>query len=53
MLFMECMDENEAIIIQGYEQFSATVGYGPSLTYVGNHQDQAGVMEEGDFLSIS
>ncbi|XP_061171458.1 uncharacterized protein LOC133180985 [Saccostrea echinata] len=39
MLFMEHMDDNEAIIIQGYEQFSETAGYGPSLTYAGNHQD--------------
>ncbi|XP_062592364.1 uncharacterized protein LOC134253794 [Saccostrea cucullata] len=39
MLFMECMDDNEAIIIHGYEQFSDTEGYGPSLTYAGNHQN--------------
>lgn len=43
LLFMECMDDNEAIIIQGYEQFSETTGYGPSFTYVGDHRDPAQV----------
>lgn len=44
MLFMECMDDNEAIIIQGYEQFSETSGYGESLTYVGDYKDMAQVI---------
>lgn len=43
LLFMEYMDDNEAIIIQGYEQFSETTGYGPSFTYVGDHKDPAQV----------
>lgn len=44
MLFMECMDDNEAIIVQGYEQFSETSGYGESLTYVGDYKDMAQVI---------
>lgn len=47
MLFMECMDDNEAIIIQGYEQFSETSGYGDSLTYVGDYKDMAQFDENG------
>lgn len=41
MLFMECMDDNEAIIIQGYEQFSAVQGYASDLRFAGEHRDSA------------
>lgn len=51
MLFMECMDDNEAIIIQGYEQFSETSGYGDSLTYVGDYKDMAQVIRRFCFLT--
>ncbi|KAK3092578.1 hypothetical protein FSP39_004576 [Pinctada imbricata] len=40
MLFMERMEENEAIIIQGYEQFSDTIGYSNSLQYAGKHHGE-------------
>ncbi|OWF51527.1 uncharacterized protein LOC110449053 [Mizuhopecten yessoensis] len=51
MLFMECMEENEAIIIKGYEQFSATQGYAGSLLYVGPHSDPVRRDENGDLMS--
>jgi hypothetical protein len=35
LLFMEVMEDNEAIILQGYEQFSRTTGYASSLKYHG------------------
>jgi hypothetical protein len=41
---MEVMEENEAIIIQGFEQFSAVEGYAASLKYVGDHKDKAEVI---------
>ena len=37
MLFMECMEENEAILMQGYEQFTRTEGYSRGLQYAGKH----------------
>ncbi|XP_060065786.1 uncharacterized protein LOC132546105 [Ylistrum balloti] len=51
MLFMEYMEENEAIIIKGFEQFSATQGYAGSLLYVGPHSDPVTVNENGDLMS--
>lgn len=32
---MEVMDDNEAIIMQGYEQYSRTSGYAATLKYDG------------------
>lgn len=48
MLFMECMDNNEAILIQGYEQFSAVQGYAAGLKFVGDHVDKCEVDERGN-----
>ncbi|XP_060606264.1 uncharacterized protein LOC132758593 [Ruditapes philippinarum] len=52
MLFMEVMEENEAIIIQGFEQFSAVEGYAASLKYVGDHKDKAEVDEKGNLKNM-
>lgn len=43
LLFMESMEENEAIVICGFEQFSATCGYAADLEFVGDHKDSAEV----------
>lgn len=43
LLFMECMEENEAIVIQGYEQFASVQGYAESLRFIGDHRDYAEV----------
>ncbi|XP_069104983.1 uro-adherence factor A-like [Argopecten irradians] len=51
MLFMEYMDENEAIIIKGFEQFSATQGYAGSLLYAGPYSDPATRDEKGDLMT--
>ena len=39
MLFMEVMDDNEAIVIKGFEQFSATIGYASGLQFAGDYKD--------------
>lgn len=39
LLFMECMQNNEAIIVQGFEQFSKYSGYGGSLKFDGDYMD--------------
>ena len=39
ILFMEHMDDNEAIIIKGFQQFSATRGYASTLQYVGPYTE--------------
>jgi len=33
------MEDNEAIILQGYEQFSRTTGYASSLKYHGDYTE--------------
>ena len=39
MLIFEALDDNEAILIEGFETFSAYTGYGRTLQYGGNLQD--------------
>ena len=39
MLFMESMEDNEAIVIKGYEQFSTTTGYASGLQFAGDFRD--------------
>ena len=39
LLFCEEMDENEAILIRGAEQFSSYAGYGGRFKYVGAYAD--------------
>ena len=39
MLFMERMEDNEAIIIKGFEQFSEYSGYASKLNYAGDFRD--------------
>ncbi|XP_033761051.1 LOW QUALITY PROTEIN: uncharacterized protein LOC117342872 [Pecten maximus] len=51
MLFMEYMEENEAIIIKGFEQFSATQGYAGSLLYLGPYADPATRDENGILMT--
>lgn len=43
MLLMEVMEENEAIVIQGYEQFSSIQGYASDLRYQGDYRDETEV----------
>ena len=43
MLFMENMEENEAIVIVGFEQFAACTGYAASLEFAGPFFDTAQV----------
>lgn len=40
MLVCERMEDNEAILIQGAEQFSKYAGYGGTFTYAGPHIDK-------------
>lgn len=51
MLFMECMAPNEAIVLQGFEQFSGYQGYGGGLDYGGDYQDPCGRDEKGNILT--
>lgn len=41
MVFMENMEDNEAIVISGFEQFSQCTGYASSLQYAGPFHDHA------------
>ncbi|XP_064639529.1 uncharacterized protein LOC135495054 [Lineus longissimus] len=41
MLFMQCMLDNEAIVIEGFEQFSHYAGYADNLKYFGNFKDKS------------
>ena len=43
LVFMECMDDNEAIVISGFEQFAKYKGYARSLRFAGNHRDNTQV----------
>ncbi|XP_053404652.1 uncharacterized protein LOC123553897 [Mercenaria mercenaria] len=52
LLFMEVMEENEAIIIQGYEQFSAVQGYASDLRFAGDHRDKAEIDEHGNLKNM-
>ncbi|ESP04350.1 hypothetical protein LOTGIDRAFT_170851 [Lottia gigantea] len=45
-LFMECMEDNEAIVISGYKQYSKHSGYSSTFTFEGDFEPQ----EEGDNL---
>ncbi|CAI0428099.1 unnamed protein product [Linum tenue] len=42
MLFLPCMDDNEAIEIVGAERFSNYTGYASSFRFSGDHIDQKG-----------
>eukprot|EP01119_Soliformovum_irregulare_P020006 TRINITY_DN6430_c0_g1_i2.p1 TRINITY_DN6430_c0_g1~~TRINITY_DN6430_c0_g1_i2.p1 ORF type:complete len:314 (+),score=80.02 TRINITY_DN6430_c0_g1_i2:542-1483(+) len=52
LLMCEVMEENEAIFIHGAEQFSKYQGYGGSLKYGGDHQDQTERNADGDIQTI-
>lgn len=39
MLFSECLDDNEAMLIRGCEQFSSYSGYADSFEWSGDYQD--------------
>lgn len=43
MLIMDTMEDNEAIIISGYERFSSYHGYGATLKYSGDYVDPSEV----------
>lgn len=51
LLFMEVMEDNEAIILQGYEQFSKTCGYAGTLQYVGDYTESTMADEDGNFMT--
>lgn len=48
MLFMESMANNEAVIIQGFEQFSSYYGYADSLEFNGDFKDPAADAKDGN-----
>ena len=48
MLFMATMQPNEAIVMQGFEQFSQYTGYGNSFTYAGDYIDKAQRSADGN-----
>ena len=43
MLIFEALEDNEAILIEGFETFSAYAGYGRTLQYAGNFQESTKV----------
>ena len=45
MLFMETMEDNEAIVIKGYEQFSLTTGYASGLQFAGDCREELHVSQ--------
>ncbi|KAK7480564.1 hypothetical protein BaRGS_00028140, partial [Batillaria attramentaria] len=51
MVFMENMEENEAIIISGFEQFAQCTGYAASLQYAGPFHDHAQRDPSGNLLN--
>ena len=53
MLFMENMEENEAIVITGFEQFSTCTGYAATLEFAGPFYDKAEVAEDDSFFPLT
>ncbi|XP_074657360.1 uncharacterized protein LOC141910566 [Tubulanus polymorphus] len=51
MLFMTCMEKNEAIVIRGFEQFSEYSGYCDCLRFAGDKIDENQRDEEGNIHS--
>lgn len=43
MLINDAMEDNEAIVITGYERFSYYEGYAATLKYAGDYQDPSEV----------
>ncbi|KFK24443.1 hypothetical protein AALP_AAs53463U000100, partial [Arabis alpina] len=43
MIFLPCMDANEAIEIVGAERFASYTGYGPSFQYAGDYTYNKGL----------
>lgn len=43
MLIMDAMEDNEAVIMMGYERFASYEGYGSTLKYGGNYDDPSEV----------
>ncbi len=52
MLFMEAMEDNEAIWIQGFETFSTYEGYARTLKFIGDYQDPAQVFNKGKLVIL-
>ncbi|KAL4219892.1 hypothetical protein ACF0H5_020304 [Mactra antiquata] len=48
LLLMETMEDNEAIVVHGYEQFSTVHGYASELRYIGDYKDESEVDEFGN-----
>ena len=53
MLLMDCMDENEAISITGFERFSHYSGYAGTFKYTGDYQDPSEVSIASLSLSLT
>ena len=51
LLFIECMAPNEAVVIKGFEQFSAYNGYAKSFQFAGDYQDLSEKDTEGNILT--
>ncbi|XP_041350865.1 uncharacterized protein LOC121369852 [Gigantopelta aegis] len=52
LLFMESMEENEAIVMSGFEQFSSHYGYAADLEYGGDFVDPAERDSENNLKTI-
>ncbi len=44
MLFMESLEDNEAVVFRGYEQFSEYAGYANKLQFAGDFRDNCKVI---------
>ena len=46
MMFVESLQDNEALVIEGFEQFSVCTGYADSLQFAGHCDGQAEVSSD-------
>lgn len=51
MLFCDDMEDSEAIVIEGSEQFSTYDGYGRAVSWAGNFEDRAPKSHDGSLLT--
>ncbi|GAB1600502.1 uncharacterized protein LOC115214898 isoform X1 [Argonauta hians] len=51
-VFMEAMDDNEAITIKGFEKFSEFSGYGENLRFLGDYCDKASRKCDGNLETM-
>ncbi|XP_038050609.1 uncharacterized protein LOC119723809 isoform X2 [Patiria miniata] len=51
LLFTESLQDNEAVVVTGFEQFSEYSGYSSTLKFTGDHKDYAKKNECGDLIN--